>query len=78
MRKGRTETEHPRMNSLRDERVLLISFTRLSVAGFLYALSRGVNPAYTLPLSDCGSPMPEVEVSLAHLIAGVRHFAVYR
>ena len=66
------------MDSLRDEQVRLFSFTRSSVAGFLYVLSRGVNPAYTLPLSDCGSPMPEVEVSLAHLIAWVRHFAVYR
>ena len=41
MGKGCTETEHPRMDSLRDEQVRLFSFTRSSVAGFLYALSVG-------------------------------------
>ena len=78
MRKGRTETERPQRNSLRDERVLLISFTRSSVAGFLYALSRGANQAYTLPLSDCGPLRPVDEGSLTHLIVGVRQFTVDR
>ena len=39
MRKGRTETERPQRNSIRDAQVLLYAFTRSSVAGFLYALS---------------------------------------